>query len=113
MVQSTRVKRAERICLCAGPGRSCALLLWAAPAAAEELKVEPDAGTHTFSAIRDVMLGERITAMSSPVACDVLAAHSRKLIDLSGPEQWPETVPLLASNERPRTAGSRRAFRSR
>jgi hypothetical protein len=48
------------------------LLLAAAPARADErLRVDPDAGNSTFSAIFDAKLGERITATSSSVSCDV------------------------------------------
>jgi hypothetical protein len=48
-----------------------ALALFAAPAFADALKVDPDGGNNTFSAIFDAALGERITAMSSSVGCDV------------------------------------------
>jgi hypothetical protein len=47
------------------------LSLLAAPALAEDLRVDPDGGNNTFSAIFDAKLGERITAMSSSVACDI------------------------------------------
>jgi hypothetical protein len=43
----------------------------ASPAFAEELRVDPGAGNNTFSAVFDAKLGERITAQSSSVACDV------------------------------------------
>jgi hypothetical protein len=41
----------------------------AAPAAAGELEVSPDAGNNAFSAVFDARLGERITAVSSAVGC--------------------------------------------
>jgi hypothetical protein len=47
------------------------LSLLAAPALAEDLRVDPDGGNSTFSAIFDAKLGERITAMSSSVGCDI------------------------------------------
>lgn len=46
-------------------------MVLAAPAFAEELRVDPDAGNNTFSAVFDAKLGERITAQSSAVACDL------------------------------------------
>lgn len=48
-----------------------ALLVPAAPAVAESLRVDPDLGNSTFAAVFDAKLGERITAQSSSVACDV------------------------------------------
>jgi hypothetical protein len=47
------------------------VLALAAPALAEELRVDPDAGNNTFNAVFDAKLGERITAQSSAVACDL------------------------------------------
>jgi hypothetical protein len=46
-------------------------LALAAPALAEELRVDADAGNNTFNAVFDAKLGERITAQSSAVACDL------------------------------------------
>jgi hypothetical protein len=46
-------------------------LTLASPAPAEELRVDPDAGNNTFNAVFDAKLGERITAQSSAVACDL------------------------------------------
>jgi hypothetical protein len=43
----------------------------ASPALAEELRVYPDAGNNTFNAVFDAKVGERITAQSSAVACDL------------------------------------------
>ncbi|HKD41804.1 MAG TPA: hypothetical protein VKB87_16090, partial [Myxococcaceae bacterium] len=40
-------------------------------ARAEDLKVNPDNGNNTFTAIFDAPLGERITAVSSSVSCDI------------------------------------------
>lgn len=48
-----------------------ALLTLPAAALAEELTVNPDAGNSGFSAIFDAALGERITAVSSAVGCEV------------------------------------------
>jgi hypothetical protein len=42
-----------------------------APAAAEDFKTNPDAGNNVFTAVFDAKLGERITAQSSSVGCDV------------------------------------------
>jgi hypothetical protein len=53
---------------------ACLLALsFAAPAAAraEALAVNPDAGNSGFSAVFDAALGERITAVSSALACDL------------------------------------------
>jgi hypothetical protein len=43
----------------------------ASPALAEGFRVDPDAGNNTFAAVFDAKLGERITAQSSAVACDL------------------------------------------
>jgi hypothetical protein len=43
----------------------------AAPALAEELEVNPDAGNNAFSAVFDASLGERISAVSSAVGCQI------------------------------------------
>jgi len=40
-------------------------LVFAAPAAAEDFKTNPDAGNNVFTAVFDAKLGERITAQSS------------------------------------------------
>ncbi len=40
-------------------------------ASAEELRVDPEAGNSTFTAVFDAKLGERITAQSSSVDCKV------------------------------------------
>ena len=48
-----------------------ALLALPAPALAEALAVNPDAGNSGFSAVFDAALGERITAVSSSVGCEV------------------------------------------
>jgi len=49
-----------------------AVALAALPATAtEKLRVDPDAGNNTFSAVFDAALGERITAQTSSVACEV------------------------------------------
>jgi len=46
-------------------------LALAAPAAAEDFKTNPDAGNNVFTAVFDAKLGERITAQSSAVGCDL------------------------------------------
>jgi hypothetical protein len=46
-------------------------LALASPALAEDLRVDPDAGNSTFTAVFDAPLGERITAQSSAVACEL------------------------------------------
>ena len=43
----------------------------ATAARAEELEVNPDAGNNALSAVFDARLGERITAVSSAVGCDL------------------------------------------
>lgn len=52
------------------PVAALALVL-ASPALGEDLRVDPDAGNNTFNAVFDAKLGERITAQSSAVACDL------------------------------------------
>src|SRR5947199_2595510 len=47
-------------------------LLVVMPASAgESLKVDPSAGNNTFTAVFDAQVGERITAVSSAVGCDL------------------------------------------
>src|SRR5262249_14323919 len=41
------------------------------------LKVDPDAGNNTFSAVFDAALGERITAVSSAVGCTIVADEGK------------------------------------
>ncbi len=48
-----------------------ASIVLAAPAAAEDFKTDPDAGNNAFTAVFDARLGERISAQSSQVACDL------------------------------------------
>jgi hypothetical protein len=48
-----------------------AALALALPATAEQFKTNPDAGNNVFTAVFDAKLGERITAQSSAVACDI------------------------------------------
>ncbi len=43
----------------------------ASPVLAEDLRIDPDAGNNTLNAVFDAKLGERITAQSSAVACDL------------------------------------------
>lgn len=46
-------------------------LALAAPAGAEEFRVNPDAGNSVLAAVFDAKLGERISAQSSAVGCDL------------------------------------------
>jgi hypothetical protein len=46
-------------------------LALAVPAAAEDFKTNPDAGNNVLTAVFDAKLGERITAQSSAVGCDL------------------------------------------
>ncbi len=49
-----------------------AILALAAPAGlAEDFEVNPDAGNNAFSAVFDAKLGERISAVSSSVGCEI------------------------------------------
>jgi hypothetical protein len=48
-----------------------AAVLAAAQVRAAEYRVDPDAGNNTFSAVFDAALGERITAQSAAVGCEV------------------------------------------
>lgn len=43
----------------------------APPAFAEDFRVDPDTGNNKFDAVFDAALGERITAQSSAVSCDL------------------------------------------
>jgi hypothetical protein len=47
-------------------------LLAPGTAGAEELRVKPDAGNNAFSAVFDAALGERISAVSSAVGCEIV-----------------------------------------
>ena len=67
-----------------------AVLLAATLAHGEALVVDPKAGNNTFTAVFDAPLGERITAMSSQVACD--ATYDDKKQTFSGTC----SVPLLS-----------------
>jgi hypothetical protein len=49
----------------------CAFLGLAGTAHAEDLFVDPEQGNSTFTAVFDAQLGERITANSSNVKCDI------------------------------------------
>lgn len=57
-------------------------IAFAAPALGEELQVDADAGNSTFTAVFDAKLGERITAQSSSVGCQV--AYDEKAGTASG-----------------------------
>jgi hypothetical protein len=55
----------------AAPLAALALALAPPPVAAEQFRVDPDAGNNAFQAVFDAALGERIGAQSSQVACDL------------------------------------------
>jgi hypothetical protein len=46
-------------------------LAFAPPVFAEDFRVDPDAGNNKFDAVFDAALGERITAQSSAVSCEL------------------------------------------
>jgi hypothetical protein len=46
-------------------------LAFAPPALAEDFRVDPNAGNNKFDAVFDAALGERITAQSSAVSCEL------------------------------------------
>jgi hypothetical protein len=46
-------------------------LAFALPASAEDFRVDPDTGNNKFDAVFDAALGERITAQSSAVSCEL------------------------------------------
>ena len=48
-----------------------ALALAALPASAEDFRVDPGSGNNKFDAVFDAALGERITAQSSAVSCEL------------------------------------------
>ena len=56
----------------AAPLAALALTLAVArPASAEDFRVDPETGSNKFDAVFDAKLGERITAQSSAVSCDL------------------------------------------
>ena len=56
----------------AAPLAALALTLAVArPASAEDFRVDPETGNNKFDAVFDAKLGERITAQSSAVSCDL------------------------------------------
>jgi hypothetical protein len=77
-----------------------AALAFAAPAAAEDFKTNPDAGNNVFTAVFDAALGERITAQSSQVACDL--AYDEKAGTASGACSVPLTS-IKVDNEDTKT----------
>jgi hypothetical protein len=66
------------------------VLLTFSVASAEEFRVDPDKGNSTFNAVFDAKLGERITAMSSAVDCNVT------LDDKTGTMSGKCSVPLTS-----------------
>jgi hypothetical protein len=77
-----------------------AALALAAPAAAEDLKTDPEAGNNVFTAVFDATLGERISAQSSAVACDL--AYDEKAGTASGGCSVPLTT-IRVDNEDTKT----------
>jgi hypothetical protein len=76
-------------------------LALASPAApAEEFRTDPDAGNNVFSAVFDARLGERISAQSSAVACDV--SYDEKAGTASGQCSVPLTT-IKVDNEDTKT----------
>jgi Protein of unknown function (DUF692) len=67
-----------------------ALAFAASVAAAEDFQTNPDAGNNVFTAVFDAKLGERISAQSSQVACDL--AYDEKAGIASGACSVPLTV---------------------
>jgi hypothetical protein len=72
----------------------------AADVAAEDFKTNPDAGNNVFSAVFDAKLGERITAQSSAVACDLV--YDEKVGTASGGCSVPLTA-IKVDNEDTKT----------
>jgi hypothetical protein len=77
-----------------------AVLAFAAPAAAEDFKTNPDAGNNVFTVVFDAALGERIAAQSSQVACDL--AYDEKTGTASGACSVPLTS-IKVDNEDTKT----------
>jgi hypothetical protein len=75
-------------------------LTLAAPAAAEDFKTDPDAGNNVFTAVFDAKLGERITAQSSAVGCDL--SYDQKIGTASGACSVPLTS-IKVDNEETKT----------
>lgn len=75
-------------------------LTLAAPAAAEDFKTDPDAGNNVFTAVFDAKLGERITAQSSAVGCDL--TYDQKIGTASGACSVPLTS-IKVDNEETKT----------
>jgi hypothetical protein len=77
-----------------------AIGLIGAMAQAEDFHVDPTAGNSTFIAVFDAKLGERITAMSSSVECDV--SYDEKVGTVSGACSVPLTT-IKVDNEDTKT----------
>jgi hypothetical protein len=75
-------------------------LALAPPALAEELRVDPDAGNNTFNAVFDAKLGERISAQSSAVACDL---HYDEGSGLASGRCWVPLTSITVDNESTKT----------
>jgi hypothetical protein len=75
-------------------------LALAAPAAGEDFKTHPDAGNNVFTAVFDAKLGERITAQSSAVGCDL--TYDEKTGTASGACSVPLTS-IKVDNEETKT----------
>jgi hypothetical protein len=77
-----------------------AVALTQSVAAAEEFQVDPSVGNSTFNAVFDAKLGERISAMSSAVECNV--THDEKAGTFSGTCSVPLTS-IKVDNEDTKT----------
>ena len=75
-------------------------LALAVPAAAEDFKTNPDAGNNVFTAVFDAKLGERITAQTSAVGCDL--TYDEKTGTASGTCSVPLTS-MKVDNEETKT----------
>lgn len=72
----------------------------AAPAAAEDFRTDPEAGNNVLTAVFDAKLGERITAQSSAVGCDL--TYDEKTGTASGSCSVPLTS-IKVDNEETKT----------
>jgi hypothetical protein len=77
-----------------------AILALSGAARGDDLKVNPDHGNNTFTAVFDAPLGERITAVSSSVACDI--SYDDRAGTASGRCSVPLTT-IMVDNEKTKT----------
>jgi len=92
--------RAQAIARISSPILLLSTIVFSVQARAEDLKVNPDNGNNTFTAIFDAPLGERITAVSSSVSCDI--AYDEKSATASGRCSVPLTT-VMVDNEKTKT----------